>query len=143
MGGQAPLTVPFMDSSTMTKQVSIDTAPAYAAMLVAEDRDMRQLFTGKTDTCPTFDLVTGNITKRPTASSVAAPARRCPAITCRRGIRPVCSPTPASWRSTLELRVPSRPPGAGAVCVHALPGRAGQAPQQIGPYLYLFAVAGG
>lgn len=56
MGGQAALTAPFSDSSTMTKQVSLDTGPAYAAMLVAEGRDMRELFTGKTDTCPTFNL---------------------------------------------------------------------------------------
>lgn len=60
MGGQMPLTAPFMNSSTTTKQVSIDTGPAYAAMLIAEDQDLRKLFTGQVDTCPTFDQTSTN-----------------------------------------------------------------------------------
>src|SRR4051794_3351014 len=60
MGGTTPITALFSNSSTVTKTVSIDTAPSFAAMLVANDRPMTELFTTQDNTCPQFDQVTGN-----------------------------------------------------------------------------------
>lgn len=40
----------------------LDTAPNFAAQLVVEDRDFRELFTAATGECPTFDRATGAFT---------------------------------------------------------------------------------
>lgn len=44
------------------RTVNLDTAPALLARLVAEDKDMRLMFTQGTNNCPTFDPTTGNFT---------------------------------------------------------------------------------
>jgi hypothetical protein len=136
MGGQVALTAPFGDSSTMTKQVNLDTGPAYAAMLVAEDRDMRQLFTGKTDTCPTFDLVTGNITKADCfvsgGASQAMPGNNVPSqyqagILTNPGFQAQYYSNFAFRRARLVQEL--------FACTR-YPAELAKAPQQIGPYLY-------
>ncbi|MEO6953298.1 MAG: hypothetical protein ABI321_15975 [Polyangia bacterium] len=50
-------------TGTGTKMLpSKDTAPTYAAELVVNDMDFRQIFTGTTNTCPTLDTTTGTFT---------------------------------------------------------------------------------
>lgn len=48
----------FGDSTSAVRGVSLETGPAFAARLVAEDRDMRLLFTQDRNACPTFDPAT-------------------------------------------------------------------------------------
>lgn len=136
MGGQANLTAPFSDSSTTTKQVSLDTAPAYAAMLVAEDRDMRELFTGKADTCPTFNLMTGSFAKADcfvsNGASQTMPGNNVPSqyqagILTNPGLMAQYYSNFAFRRARLiqELFACTR-----------YPAELAKSPQQIGPYLY-------
>jgi hypothetical protein len=62
MGGPTLLTGLFSDSSTMTKSVDLDAAPAFAANLVASDRPMTDLFVAQDITCSSFNLTTGAFT---------------------------------------------------------------------------------
>lgn len=43
-------------------QVSLDTAPTFAARLAVEDKDLNELFTATANTCPTLDRATGQFT---------------------------------------------------------------------------------
>lgn len=48
----------FRDTFRMGGSAELDTAPAFAAELVFEDRDLGELFTATTGACPTFDAET-------------------------------------------------------------------------------------
>lgn len=52
---------------------ALDTAPNFAAQLVVEGRDFRELFTATTGECPTFDRATGAFT--PADCGGGAPAK--------------------------------------------------------------------
>jgi hypothetical protein len=56
MGGSAPLTALLNNSLTDMRPVNLDTAPALAAMLIAQGRPLTQLFTAQDPACPTFNL---------------------------------------------------------------------------------------
>ncbi|MCC7538592.1 MAG: DUF1549 domain-containing protein, partial [Deltaproteobacteria bacterium] len=45
----------FRDTFRMGGTANLDTAPAFAAQLVFEDRDLNELFTATTGACPTWD----------------------------------------------------------------------------------------
>ena len=50
------------DADANRRQVSLETGPAFAARLIDENKDMRQLFTQASNTCPTFNATTGTFT---------------------------------------------------------------------------------
>jgi hypothetical protein len=54
------------------QQVSLDTAPTFAAQLVVENRSMNELFTATAGTCPTLDAAAGTFTPAdcPTANGL-------------------------------------------------------------------------
>lgn len=59
------------DADANRRKVSLETAPAFAASLINDNKDMRQLFTQATSTCPTFNSATGTFT--PGSCFVASP----------------------------------------------------------------------
>lgn len=48
----------FRDTFRMGGNADLDTAPAFAAQVVFEDRDLTEIFTATTGACPTFDAAT-------------------------------------------------------------------------------------
>jgi hypothetical protein len=58
MGGQLPV----VGTNGKTTNVSLDTAPTFAAEIVINDRPITDLFTATTNTCPTLDTTKGAFT---------------------------------------------------------------------------------
>jgi len=136
MGGPAKLSALFSDSLTTTKTVDLDSAPAFASMLVAEDRDMRELFTRQTDTCPTFDQSAGTYAKSncfiANGASQASPGNNVPQAS-QAGI--ITNPgLMAQFYSNFAFRR-ARILQEIFACTR-YPAEFAKAPQQIGPYLY-------
>jgi hypothetical protein len=131
-GGPSDLTGRFGTTMT-TKQVNLDTAPSFATMLIAEDRDMRELFTGQTSTCPKFDQQTGAFAKADcNASTTAAPGNNVPTAS-QAGV--LTNPGfLAQYYSNFGFRR-ARMIQEMFACTR-YPAELSTTPKQIGPYLY-------
>ncbi|MCS6912823.1 MAG: hypothetical protein RMK29_11640 [Myxococcales bacterium] len=58
----------FVSDTNNMRAVDLETGPRFAAQLTVEGSDMRRLFTQDRNTCPTYDVATGNFTPAPCAA---------------------------------------------------------------------------
>jgi hypothetical protein len=138
MGGPTPITGLFSNSNTDTRTVDLDSAPAFAAMLVSTDQPMTTLFTAPDPACPSFNLVTGTFTpgncNNPSGATVGTkdPGNNVPAAN-QAGI--LTNPAfLAQYYSNFGFRR-ARLINELFACTR-YPAELTNMPQQLGPYLY-------